>query len=355
MPVFGMLLFLTGIVLFVFTSIHAPEKALLGGPWSYKPEFYYAFLVISGGFAFYGIYEIVAELLGQGKGSNKKEGLPKIAVKKCPSCAEYVKSEAKICRYCRHEFSDDEIIKTTEVECCELCGQPIVKREPPGSDEFQVAPIADRPSHSLRVPKISAAIAAVLVGAIFLGAGIYAWQGRRYGSTQTPGLNKQGDVQKSAGPTAGALPAEKSPPEQTPAAPPDQESPFRLGNKWALNWQSNYQYRGFMHIQGQLAPNKYLATITVSFTTKKKKRKTVWMEGLVTVTGREVVINCRNPSVSWWDTDDFYLVWENNTLKGSSVDKKGRRGRAVFTLVEEADHSRGPVRHLMSSYSIGEL
>ena len=58
------------------------------------------------------------------------------------------------------------------------------------------------------------------------------------------------------------------------------------------------------------------------------------MDGLVTVKGRDVVIKCRNPNVSWWDTDDFYLVWENNTLKGYNVDKKGRRGNAVFTLVE---------------------
>ena len=169
MPVFGMLLFLTGIVLFVFTSMHAPEKALLGGPWSYKPEFYYFFLVISIGFALYGIYEIVTELLGQGKASNKKEGLPKIAIKKCPSCAEYVKSEAKICRYCRHEFSEEEIIKTTEVKCCELCGQPIVNGEPVGSDEFQAAPVSDRPSHSPRVTKIPAVIATVLVVRHFSG------------------------------------------------------------------------------------------------------------------------------------------------------------------------------------------
>ena len=58
------------------------------------------------------------------------------------------------------------------------------------------------------------------------------------------------------------------------------------------------------------------------------------MDGLVTVNGREVVINCRNPNVSWWDTDDFYLKWENGTMTGYNVDKKGRRGKAVFTLVE---------------------
>ena len=60
------------------------------------------------------------------------------------------------------------------------------------------------------------------------------------------------------------------------------------------------------------------------------------MDGLVTIRGREVIINCRNPSVSWWDTDDFYLKWDHNTMTGYNVDKKDRRGRAVFTLVEGA-------------------
>ena len=149
MPVFGMLLFLTGIILFVFTSIHAPEKAPLGGPWSYKPEFYYLFLATSICFALYGIYEIVAELLGQGKPSNKEEGLPKIATKKCPSCAEYVKSEAKICRYCHHEFSDEEIINPAEAQFCELCGQSIIIAEPVASGESRSAPVSDRPSQRL--------------------------------------------------------------------------------------------------------------------------------------------------------------------------------------------------------------
>ena len=271
----------------------------------------------------YGIYEIIAELLGQGKPSNKEEGLPKIATKKCPRCAEYVKSEAKICRYCHHEFSDEEVINPAEAQFCELCGQSIIIADSVASGESRSLPVSDRPSQDFS--KIPAVIATVLVCAIFLGAGFYAWQAMRYGSTQTLGLNKQLDVQKSAGTTAGSSPADISPPKQTPAAPSDQElpGPFRLGSKWAIDWQSKYRYRGVMQIQAELAPNKYLSAITVRFTTKRKTRKTVWMGSLVTVKGRDVVIKCRNPNVSWWDTDDFYLVWENNTLKGYNVDKKG--------------------------------
>jgi hypothetical protein len=38
--------------------------------------------------------------------------------------------------------------------------------------------------------------------------------------------------------------------------------------------------------------------------------------------------------VSWWDTDDFYLELDRNTMTGYNVDIKGRRGQAVFILVE---------------------
>jgi transposase len=108
---------------------------------------------------------------------------------------------------------------------------------------------------------------------------------------------------------------------------------FQVGSKWAIDWQSQFQYHGILQIQQQLAANRYLSRITVSYANEKNVKRTVSMDGILTIQGKEVVIRCSNPSVSWWDTDDFYLEWNNNTMTGYNIDKKGRRGTAVFRFV----------------------
>lgn len=34
--------------------------------------------------------------------------------KKCPDCAEYIKLEARVCKHCGHEFSDEEVERQIE-------------------------------------------------------------------------------------------------------------------------------------------------------------------------------------------------------------------------------------------------
>jgi hypothetical protein len=125
---------------------------------------------------------------------------------------------------------------------------------------------------------------------------------------------------------------ELAPSTPTPPAP-DPLSRFQAGRQWAIDWQSQFHYRGVMQIRQQLGPDRYLARITISFSNKNKE-VTVSMDGLLTIRGKDVVISCSNASESWWDTDDFHLEWHNDTMSGYNIDKKGRRGVAVFRFVE---------------------
>ena len=160
----------------------------------------------------------------------------------------------------------------------------------------------------------------VLAVAVATLAGVLWWGGDR----PTPPPQKE-----TKGPKQELVP---SPP---PLPAPDPLSRFQVGRQWALDWQSMFHYRGIMQIRQQLGANRYLGRITVSFTNKNREI-TVSMDGLLTIRGKEVVINCSNASESWWDTDDFYLEWHNDTMTGYNIDKKGRRGNAVFRFVEGA-------------------
>lgn len=60
-------------------------------------------------------------------------------VKKCPKCAENIKKEAEICRYCSHSFVEKENINTKnenniDYRFCPACKNPILINEKECSD-----------------------------------------------------------------------------------------------------------------------------------------------------------------------------------------------------------------------------
>lgn len=65
---------------------------------------------------------MVSEVEEEGETSkSRKEHFPTIKGfdpdehdKKCPDCAEYIKLEARVCKHCGHEFSDEEVEKQIE-------------------------------------------------------------------------------------------------------------------------------------------------------------------------------------------------------------------------------------------------
>ena len=52
---------------------------------------------------------VIPGLIMAGMGSAiKKKKAPVVNLKKCPKCAEQVRSEAKVCRFCKYEFIEQQ-------------------------------------------------------------------------------------------------------------------------------------------------------------------------------------------------------------------------------------------------------
>ena len=93
---------------------------------------------------------------GGSQPSDAQEFNPEGEEKKCPDCAEYIKLEARVCKHCGHEFSDEKV----EQQVAQAREEYQMERGEEGEDEMETA--------SLKESMAVLGIIAIIVGGIAL-------------------------------------------------------------------------------------------------------------------------------------------------------------------------------------------
>ncbi|MEX0840863.1 MAG: hypothetical protein WEC82_04595 [Xanthobacteraceae bacterium] len=96
--------------------------------------------------------------------------------------------------------------------------------------------------------------------------------------------------------------------------------------KWSLLWEgARDNYTGTLLVTKKTGDNLYYATVTLV----KSDASVIKQEANITVTGKNIRIECFNPSVKNWNPDRFYVALSGKTMEGYSLDAAGQRGKKI--------------------------
>ncbi len=99
-----------------------------------------------------------------------------------------------------------------------------------------------------------------------------------------------------------------------------------LVGTWSLVWEgARDNYTGTLTVATKVNDTVYKAKLKLL----KSNGDSITEDASITVSGKEIRIECSNPSVKSWNPDRFYVVRDGNRMEGYSLDTAGQRGRKI--------------------------